>query len=135
MVRGISRTAFWKIRRNREQIRIIAAASGGPPGSTATAPALRNEAALLALGWHGVTLWECALKNLAARMWLEKRLPRLLEAVPARVSRFGDTFEIRGILHGPSNAPLPVRAIWLKDPLSGKVRLITLIPSPNKKTS
>ena len=60
MVRGISRTAFWKIRRNREQIRIIAAASGGPPGSTATAPALRNEAALLALGWHGVTRG-CAL--------------------------------------------------------------------------
>ena len=40
---------------------------------------LRNEVALLALGWHVVTIWECALKNAAARTWLETRLPRLLE--------------------------------------------------------
>ncbi|MES2921916.1 MAG: DNA mismatch endonuclease Vsr [Verrucomicrobiota bacterium] len=40
---------------------------------------LRNEAALLALGWHVVTIWECALKNAAARAWLETRLPKLLE--------------------------------------------------------
>ena len=38
---------------------------------------LRNQAALLALGWHVVTIWECALKNAAARAWLETRLPRL----------------------------------------------------------
>jgi DNA mismatch endonuclease, patch repair protein len=40
---------------------------------------LRNEAALLALGWHVVTIWECALKNAAARAWLEAKLPKLLE--------------------------------------------------------
>ena len=40
---------------------------------------LRNEAALLALGWHVVTIWECALKSAAARAWLETKLPRLLE--------------------------------------------------------
>ena len=58
-----------------------------------------------------------------------------LDAVPARNSRFGDTFEIFGVLLGPSGVSLPVRTIWLKDPLSGKVRLITLIPSPGKRTS
>lgn len=39
---------------------------------------LRAETALLALGWHVVTIWECALKTRAARDWLEKRLPRLM---------------------------------------------------------
>ena len=39
---------------------------------------LRAEAALRSLGWHVVTIWGCALKNVAARSWLEKRLMRLL---------------------------------------------------------
>ncbi len=39
---------------------------------------LRNEAALLELGWHVVTVWECALETIAARKWLEKSLPRLI---------------------------------------------------------
>ena len=40
---------------------------------------LRNETRLRELGWHVVTVWECALRTPAARHWLEKRLPRLLE--------------------------------------------------------
>jgi hypothetical protein len=55
-----------------------------------------------------------------------------LDATPARSSQFGETFEILGVLQGPSNVPLSVRTIWLKDPLSGLVRLITLIPSPHR---
>ena len=58
-----------------------------------------------------------------------------LEAVPARSSRFGETYEILGVLLGPSKIPLSVRSIWLKDPLSGSVRSITLFPSSNKKNS
>jgi hypothetical protein len=58
-----------------------------------------------------------------------------IEAIPARSSRFGETYEIQGVLQGPSNFPLPVRTIWLKDPLSGLFRLITLIPSPHRKLS
>jgi DNA mismatch endonuclease, patch repair protein len=38
----------------------------------------RNEAAILALGWHVVTIWACALKNTHARSWLEAQLPSLL---------------------------------------------------------
>ena len=38
----------------------------------------RNEKALLGLGWHVVTIWTCALETVAARQWLEKRLPSLL---------------------------------------------------------
>ena len=39
---------------------------------------LRAEAALRSLGWHVVTIWGCALKNVAARSWLMSQLPRLL---------------------------------------------------------
>jgi len=55
-----------------------------------------------------------------------------LDATPARNSRFGETFEIAGMLHGPSSISLSVRTIWLKDPLSGVFRLITLIPLSGK---
>jgi DNA mismatch endonuclease (patch repair protein) len=40
---------------------------------------LRNENALLAMGWHVVTIWECALKTAADRAWLENRLPGMLD--------------------------------------------------------
>lgn len=38
----------------------------------------RNEAALLAMGWKVVTIWECALNSMAARKWLAARIPRLI---------------------------------------------------------
>ena len=39
---------------------------------------LRNETALLAQGWHVVTIWECALKKKSDHSWLVARLPALL---------------------------------------------------------
>lgn len=45
---------------------------------------LRVQNELLALGWHVVTLWACALKTRAARQWLETRLPALLGPPPSR---------------------------------------------------
>lgn len=39
---------------------------------------LRVENELRAMGWHVVTIWECALKTAAARAWLEERLVRLI---------------------------------------------------------
>ena len=39
---------------------------------------LRNDDALRQLGWHVVTIWECALKNRSAREWLIKIIPKLL---------------------------------------------------------
>jgi DNA mismatch endonuclease (patch repair protein) len=38
----------------------------------------RNEAAIRSLGWHVVTIWECALTTVAARQWLTARLPSLI---------------------------------------------------------
>lgn len=47
----------------------------------------RNENELRALGWHVVTIWECALKNASSRLWLETKIPGLLgnraEPLPA----------------------------------------------------
>ncbi|HEY8991524.1 MAG TPA: DNA mismatch endonuclease Vsr [Luteolibacter sp.] len=40
----------------------------------------RVEASLRALGWHVVTIWACAVKTRAGRMWLEGRLGRLIGA-------------------------------------------------------
>lgn len=39
---------------------------------------VRNEDALRSLGWHVVTIWECALNSRSARLWLAGRLPRLI---------------------------------------------------------
>jgi DNA mismatch endonuclease, patch repair protein len=39
---------------------------------------LRNEKALRELGWHVVTIWECALRRKSDLPWLIKRLPHLL---------------------------------------------------------
>lgn len=43
----------------------------------------RNERALRELGWHVVTVWECALRTVGDRMWLAARMPRLLVDPPA----------------------------------------------------
>jgi DNA mismatch endonuclease (patch repair protein) len=39
---------------------------------------IRHESSLRQLGWHVVTIWECALKRKADLPWLEKRIPKLL---------------------------------------------------------
>jgi DNA mismatch endonuclease (patch repair protein) len=57
-----SRIAFWKAKIQGNQQRD-----------------LRNENALRALGWHVVTIWECALRKKSDRPWLIARLPALLE--------------------------------------------------------
>ena len=56
-----SRTAWWKAKINGNRSRDC-----------------RNETALLNLGWHVVTIWECALKTESARRWLSLRIPELL---------------------------------------------------------
>lgn len=45
---------------------------------------VRNESALRELGWHVVTIWECAVNTIAAREWLWRRLPQLID--PAKNS-------------------------------------------------
>jgi hypothetical protein len=39
----------------------------------------RVESKLRAMGWHVVTIWACTLKNIHAKMWLESRIPSLID--------------------------------------------------------
>jgi hypothetical protein len=56
-----------------------------------------------------------------------------LEAFAAGENKFGLFFEIRGLLRGPNGVALRVRAIWMKEHLSGSTKFVTLIPD-NQKT-
>jgi len=47
---------------------------------------LRNENELRKLGWHVVTIWECALKTESSRKWLIPRLRDLLGEAPPKIS-------------------------------------------------
>ena len=57
-----SRRAFWKAKIHGNKARD-----------------LRNENQLRELGWHVVTIWECALRKKSDHPWLIKRLPSLIE--------------------------------------------------------
>jgi DNA mismatch endonuclease (patch repair protein) len=48
---------------------------------------LRSENALRELGWHVVTIWECALRKKSDLPWLAKRLPALLGEHPTSKRR------------------------------------------------
>ena len=43
-------------------------------------------------------------------------------------TEFGQFYEIRGPLVGPNAVTLQIRAIWMKENLSGVTKFITLIP-------
>lgn len=49
----------------------------------------RVQAELLALGWHVVVIWACALKTRAARGWLAGHLPELLGPPPQAAPKPG----------------------------------------------
>ncbi len=55
-----------------------------------------------------------------------------LDALPAGETRFGEFFEVRGILHGPSGKNLRVKTIWMRECLQGVTRFITLLPDKTK---
>jgi DNA mismatch endonuclease (patch repair protein) len=61
-----SRSTFWKTKIEGNQTRD-----------------LRNESALRLLGWHVVTIWECALRRKSDHPWLIARLPVLLGKPPS----------------------------------------------------
>jgi hypothetical protein len=56
-----------------------------------------------------------------------------VDAIPAGTNQFGEYYEIRGVLRGPSGSPLCVRTIWMREHLSKATRFITLLP--DKTTS
>jgi hypothetical protein len=55
-----------------------------------------------------------------------------LDAVPAGSTKFGNFFQIRGVLHAPNGKKLRVKTIWMREHLRGVVRFITLLPDKIK---
>jgi hypothetical protein len=52
-----------------------------------------------------------------------------LDATPSsEENRFGDTYEIRGILTGPNGVSLKTLTIWMTECETGVTKLITLYP-------
>jgi len=56
----------------------------------------------------------------------EQILP--LDATALESNKFGQYFEVRGRLTGPSGVALAVRTIWMTEHLSGITKFVTLIP-------
>jgi hypothetical protein len=50
------------------------------------------------------------------------------EAVPTETTTYGQLYEIRGLLTGPSGRALMVKSIWMTEYLSGRTKFITLVP-------
>jgi hypothetical protein len=57
-----------------------------------------------------------------------------LDAAPAGTTKFGDFFEIRGVLRGPNGVSIRVKVVWIREHLRGNVRLVTLLPDKSKTT-
>jgi hypothetical protein len=53
-------------------------------------------------------------------------MPR--DATPLHSTVFGDFYQIRGPVTGPSGVTLNVRSIWMQEKLSGATKFITLVP-------
>jgi hypothetical protein len=56
----------------------------------------------------------------------EQLLP--LDAVALQSNQFGQYYEVRGRLTGPSGVVLLVRSIWMTEQRSGMTKFITLVP-------
>ena len=55
-----------------------------------------------------------------------------LEAKPVGFTKFGNLFEIRGVLHTPNGISLRVKTIWIQERLQGNVRFVTLLADKSK---
>ena len=57
-----------------------------------------------------------------------------LDAMSAGTTKFGDFFEIRGVLRGPNGVSLRVKTIWIREHLQSNTRFVTLLPDKSKTT-
>lgn len=57
-----------------------------------------------------------------------------LDAVPLENGKFGQYYEIRGTLSGPTGVVRRVRTIWITEHLSGITKFVTLTPDKRSTT-
>jgi hypothetical protein len=55
-----------------------------------------------------------------------------LDAAPLESGKFGQYYEIRGTLSGPSSVKRAVRTIWITEHLSGITKFVTVIPDKRR---
>lgn len=80
-----------------------------------------DKSAFLARGGYTAANPERLLHDLHSQV-----LPQ--DATPAGSTQFGELYEIRASLTGPSGVTLRIRSIWMTEHLSGVTKFITLIP-------
>jgi hypothetical protein len=85
-----------------------------------------DKSAFLARAGYSADNPDCLRQDLRLQL-----LP--LEATPAGTTKFGDFFEIRGVLCGPNGASLRVKSVWMREHLSETTRFITLLPDRSKR--
>ncbi len=84
-----------------------------------------DKSAFLAQAGYGQEKMRHLLRDLRTQI-----LP--LEAQRLESNKFGQYYEIRGMLTGPSAVRLPVRTIWMTEHLSGVTKFVTLIPDTRR---
>jgi hypothetical protein len=57
-----------------------------------------------------------------------------LETQRLESNKFGQYYQIQGMLTGPNGVPLAVRTIWMTEHLSGITKFVTLIPDKRRKS-
>jgi hypothetical protein len=80
-----------------------------------------DKSAFLARGGYTLANAERLMQDIRAQMLA-------LDALPAGINQFGQYYEIRGALRGPSGVALRVKTIWMREHLSEVTRFITLLP-------
>ncbi len=54
------------------------------------------------------------------------------DAVPTEDNQYGQMYEIRGVLTGPSGKTIQVCTIWMKEHETGQTKFITMFPDKRK---
>ena len=62
----------------------------------------------------------------------DMRLQLPLDAVPTKLNKFGQYYQIRGSLTGPNGVTLAVRTVWMTEHLSGVTKFVTLLPDKRR---
>ena len=86
-----------------------------------------NKSQWLASAGYTVARWQQLESDLRTQI-----LP--LDARPARSTRFGQMYEIRGTLTGLDGEVLSIRSFWMYEYETGITKFITLYPDKERKT-
>jgi hypothetical protein len=102
------------------------------PPDTIIAPAKLRDYLLIWRGKDDKSTW-LAVAGYTADNWLQLQQDLRLQILPLEAefveeTRFGQMFEIKGVLLGPNGKQLFLRSFWLLEHDTGQTKFITLYP-------